>query len=658
MQTTMNVGPKPEYIAGHYDVIVVGAGHAGCEAGLAAARLGRRTLVLTMNLDSIANMPCNPNIGGTAKGQLVREIDALGGQMGISADRTMIQMRVLNRGKGPAVQAQRAQIDRRAYSGEMKKILEQQDNLFLRQAEVTELLFHAQPDADTSPLPRLRGVRIRTGTVYEADAVILTTGTYLRGRIIIGDMSHSGGPDGLHAAESLSSSLLAAGIRLMRFKTGTPARVNHRSIDFSVMECQPGDEVIQPFSFLHDSPDIDQIPCWLTHTSDAVHAVIRENLHRSPLYGGTIEGVGPRYCPSIEDKIVRFADRESHQIFVEPMGRDSQEMYLQGFSSSMPEDVQEAMLHAVPGLEHAEVMRSAYAIEYDCVDPLQLEPTLEFRHIPGLYSAGQSNGSSGYEEAAAQGLAAGINAAHRQTGDSPVVFDRSQGYIGVLIDDLVTKGTEEPYRMMTSRAEYRLFLRQDNADLRLTEIGWQAGLVTKARYDRFQKRKNAIDAELKRLKETVLAPCPELENMLISCGSAPVRTGITLRDLLRRPEVNDESLAMVDPQRFMLPPDVREQVMIAVKYEGYLDRQMQQIAQFRKAEAKQLPQEVDYREISGLSMEARQKLWDRQPASLGQASRISGVSPADIAVLQIWLESRSRIAGNERAPADERKGVE
>ena len=626
--------PRMDYVGGQYDVLVIGAGHAGCEAALAAARLGCATLLLTMNLDSVANMPCNPNIGGTAKGQLVREIDALGGQMGLLADSTMIQMRMLNRAKGPAVYSQRAQIDRRAYQNAMKRVLEAQPNLAVHQAEVTELLF-GEPET----MPSLRGVRVRTGTVYEAKTVILTTGTYLRGKIIIGDMSYSGGPDGMHASELLSQSLLSSGIRLMRFKTGTPARVHRRSIDFSQMEEQPGDVDIVPFSYLNEPFELDQIPCWLTKSTPETHDIIRANLHRSPLYGGRIEGVGPRYCPSFEDKVVRFAERESHQIFVEPMGRDTDEMYLQGFSSSLPEDVQAAMMRSVPGLEQVQVMRSAYAIEYDCVDPLQLHATLAFRDIPGLYSAGQSNGSSGYEEAAAQGLIAGINAARRVQGLSGFTIDRSQAYIGVLIDDLVTKGTLEPYRMMTSRAEYRLHLRQDNADMRLTEMGWQMGLVTAERHARFLQKKAAVEAELSRVQSVILPPTEALSRFLLENASAPVQTGVRLSDLLRRPELDYPKLVAVDPDRPDLPAEVWEQVSITLRYEGYLNRQMQQIAQFRKQEARRLPLDVDWRQVSGLSLEARQKLWLHKPESLGQASRISGVSPSDIAVLQIWLEA-------------------
>ena len=622
-----------DYVGGRYDVLVIGAGHAGCEAALAAARLGCATLLLTMNLDSVANMPCNPNIGGTAKGQLVREIDALGGQMGLLADSTMIQMRMLNRAKGPAVYSQRAQIDRRAYQGAMKRVLEAQPNLSVHQAEVTELLFVQ------TGMPLLRGVRVRTGTVYEAKTVILTTGTYLRGKIIIGDMSYSDGPDGMHASDLLSQSLLSAGIRLMRFKTGTPARVHRRSIDFSQMEEQPGDVDIVPFSYLNEPFELDQIPCWLTKSTPETHDIIRKNLHRSPLYGGKIEGVGPRYCPSFEDKVVRFAERESHQIFVEPMGRDTEEMYLQGFSSSLPEDVQAAMMRSVPGLEQVQVMRSAYAIEYDCVDPMQLHTTLAFRDIPGLFSAGQSNGSSGYEEAAAQGLIAGINAARWVQGLSGFTIDRSQAYIGVLIDDLVTKGTLEPYRMMTSRAEYRLHLRQDNADMRLTEMGWQMGLVTPERYARFLQKKAAVEAELSRVQSVILPPTEALSRFLMENASAPVQTGVRLADLLRRPELDYPKLAAVDPDRPTMPAEVWEQVSITLRYEGYLNRQMQQIAQFRKQEARRLPLDVDWRQVSGLSLEARQKLWQHKPESLGQASRISGVSPSDIAVLQIWLEA-------------------
>lgn len=631
--------PKTEmkdtaYIGGTYDVAVIGAGHAGCEAALAAARLGMRTVVFCLNLDAIGNMPCNPNIGGTAKGQLVREIDALGGQMGITADKTLIQSRMLNKAKGPAVYSLRAQIDRKAYHVEMKHTLELQENLDIKQAEVTAVLF--------DETGAVSGVSVHTGTHYLAKAVIITTGTYLKGRIIIGPVAYPGGPDGLFPANLLSDSLAQAGIRLMRFKTGTPARVNRRSVDFTQMEIQPGDEEATPFSHDNESLELDQLPCYLVHTQPATHRIIRENLHRSPLYGGDIKGVGPRYCPSIEDKIVRFADKDSHQIFVEPMGRTTEELYLSGFSSSMPEDVQVAMIRSLPGLEQASVMRPAYAIEYDCVDPTQLHPTLRFKNYAGLYSAGQSNGSSGYEEAAAMGLIAGINAALQIKGEEPLVIDRAHGYIGVLIDDLVTKGTKEPYRMMTSRAEYRLYLRHDNADMRLTEIGRRVGLIGDMRYTAFLAKKAAIAQETTRLKAKTILPTPEVNAFLLSQYSTAIVTGVKLYELLRRPELTYASCAAIDPERSLLPKSVTEQVEISLKYEGYLNRQMQQIAQFQKMESRRLPEGTVYAEIAGLSLEARQKLDALKPENLGQASRISGVSPADISVLVIWLESRKK----------------
>lgn len=626
-----------DFIGGEYDVIVVGAGHAGCEAALACARLGHKTAIFTLNLDSVANMPCNPSIGGTAKGQLVREIDALGGQMGISADATFIQSKILNRGKGPAVYSLRAQIDRRAYSAYMKLVLEQQENLDVKQAEVTEILCGEN---------RVTGIRVHTKTVYHCKALILTTGTYLKGRIIIGDTSFEGGPDGLFPANRLSDSLRGLGIELMRFKTGTPPRINRRSVDFARMVEQPGDDEIVPFSFMTTDPGRNRVSCYMTHTSGETHRIIRENLHRSPLYSGDIKGIGPRYCPSIEDKIVRFADKESHQIFVEPMGLGTLEMYLQGMSSSMPEDVQIRVIRSVPGLENAVVMRPAYAIEYDCINPTQLKLSLEHRKIEGLFFAGQINGSSGYEEAAAQGLIAGINAAMKLQNREPLILDRSQAYIGVLIDDLVTKGTNEPYRMMTSRAEYRLWLRQDNADIRLTPIGREIGLVSDERYRRFLEKKNLIESEMKRLQETILPPEDHINEFLERHGSARFVSGIRLYDLLKRPEIEYEHLSEIG-QSADLPREVIEQVTINIKYEGYLKRQMNQIEQFRRMEERRLPEDIDYSVIHGLSSEARQKLNSIRPVSVGQASRISGVSPADISVLLVYLESRKRNKNDE-----------
>lgn len=631
-----------EYVAGEYDIAVVGAGHAGCEAALAAARLGCRTIVFAINLDSIANMPCNPSVGGTAKGHLVREVDALGGEMGKCTDKTFIQSKILNSAKGPAVFSLRAQVDRRRYQMEMKNTLESQENLDIKQAEITELLFE-----DSA---RVTGVKTHTGAVYRCKAVVLTTGTYLKGRIIIGDVSYSGGPDGLFPAAKLSDSLRENGIELMRFKTGTPARINRRSIDFSKMTEQPGDDVVIPFSFETGKLEKEQVSCWLTYTNSKTHKVIRDNLHRSPLYSGMIEGVGPRYCPSIEDKVVRFAEREQHQVFVEPMGLGTQEMYLQGMSSSLPEDVQIEMIRTLPGLENAQVMRSAYAIEYDCINPTQLKASLEFKKIEGLFTAGQINGSSGYEEAAAQGVIAGINAARKIKGGPPLTLDRSEAYIGVLIDDLVTKGTAEPYRVMTSRSEYRLLLRQDNADLRLTPKGYEVGLISEERYTGFVEKWGRIKAEVERLNSTYAAPGDRLNGYLESRGSAAVKTGISLSELLRRPEVSYGSLAAVDdgrPGYLADIPDnaynaIAEQVEISVKYEGYIKRQLAQVEQFRKLEKRRLPEGMDYAGVHGLSLEARQKLARIKPGSVGQASRISGVSPADISVLLVYLEQRRK----------------
>lgn len=628
-----------DYFAGSYDVIVVGAGHAGCEAALAAARLGCKTIVFSINLDSMANMPCNPNIGGTAKGHLVREIDALGGQMGKTTDKTFIQSKILNNSKGPAVYSLRAQVDRRHYQMEMKHTLELQENLDIRQAEVVELLTDG---AKT----KITGIKTHTGAIFHCKAIVLTTGTYLQGRIIIGDVSYSGGPDGIFPANKLSASLEELGISLLRFKTGTPARLNRRSLDFSKMTEQPGDDTIIPFSFETESIEKEQVSCWLTYTNKDTHEIIKKNLHRSPLYSGDITGIGPRYCPSIEDKIVRFADKENHQVFVEPMGLETEEMYLQGMSSSLPEDVQIEFMKTVPGLENVKVMRSAYAIEYDGIDATQLKLSLEFKNIEGLFSAGQINGSSGYEEAAAQGIIAGINAAQKIHEKEPLILDRSQAYIGVLIDDLVTKGTKEPYRMMTSRAEYRLLLRQDNADLRLTPLGRKVGLISEERYLKFQEKKELIEKEIDRLNNSYLPPSEEVLKYLESRESTAIKSGINVAELLRRPEISYESLSEV-MELPVLPRSVREQVEVAIKYEGYIKRQMQQVEQYKKLEGRKLPREMDYSLIQGLRLEARQKLSQIKPDSIGQASRITGVSPADISVLLIHLEQMNR-SNNQR----------
>lgn len=621
-----------------YDIVVIGAGHAGCEAALAAARMGAKTVVFSMNLDSIANMPCNPSIGGTAKGHLVREIDALGGEMGKCADKTLIQSRTLNTAKGPAVFSLRAQMDRRAYQREMKHTLELQENLHVCQAEIVEIL---------EENGKVTGVKTHIGSIFPCKAVILTTGTYLKGKIIIGDVSYSGGPDGLLPANLLSDSLKSLGLELMRFKTGTPSRVNRRSIDFSRMTEQPGDEPIVPFSFENETIDRQQVSCYLIYSNEETHRIVRENLHRSPLFSGTIEGVGPRYCPSFEDKVVRFADKERHQIFVEPMGLDTEEVYLQGFSSSMPEDVQHAMIRSLPGLENAQIMRNAYAIEYDCINPTELKLSLELKKIEGLFSAGQINGSSGYEEAAAQGLIAGINAVQKIRGQEPLILDRSQAYIGVLIDDLVTKGTNEPYRMMTSRAEYRLHLRQDNADSRLTPIGYQLGLISEERYKKFLSKQKMIHDEIARLKDKTVPPSEKVLAYLDKYGSTRITSGAKLYDLLKRPELQYETLREIDDEMPNLPAAVAEEVSISVKYEGYIQKQMQQIEQFKKMEQRLIPDDIQYESITGLRIEARQKLAKHRPRSLGQASRISGVSPADISVLVIYLNAISRRKEND-----------
>lgn len=624
-----------KYLGGNYDIIVVGAGHAGCEAALASSRMGMKTLMLTMTLDSIASMPCNPNIGGTGKGHLVREIDALGGEMALNIDKSFIQSRMLNTSKGPAVHSLRVQADKKKYHMEMKKVIEDEENLDLRQGEVVDIIVEDN---------MVKGVVTRTGAVYNGKAIILCTGTYLKGRIYIGEIDYASGPDGLFPSNILSDSLERLGIELRRFKTGTPARVHKDSIDTSKMEIQPGDEEIVPFSFLNIDKkfDIDQVPCYLTYTTEETHKIIRENLDRSPMYSGVIEGVGPRYCPSIEDKVVRFADRNKHQIFIEPEGLNTKEMYVQGMSSTLPEEVQIEMYKKVIGLENVKFMRSAYAIEYDCIDPTILKTTLEHREINNLFFAGQINGSSGYEEAAAQGLIAAINAVQNIKGKEPFILDRSEAYIGVLIDDLVTKGTNEPYRMMTSRAEYRLTLRQDNADLRLTEKGYKIGLASEERYKKVIRKKELIEKELKRLKDTIVTPTKEINSFLERNNSAKLKTASSLYDLIKRPELGYEKLKEIDIDREDIPREIRLQVETHIKYEGYIRKQMSQIEQFKKLENKKLPEDMDYKDVKGLSNEAIQKLNDIKPDSVGQASRISGVSPADVNVLLIYLEHKRR----------------
>ncbi|MBP3501943.1 MAG: tRNA uridine-5-carboxymethylaminomethyl(34) synthesis enzyme MnmG [Clostridia bacterium] len=623
-----------KYNAGKYDIAVIGAGHAGCEAALAAARMGMKTLMFSISLEAVANMPCNPHIGGSSKGHLVREIDCLGGEMGKNIDKSYIQLKMLNKSKGPAVYSLRAQADRKKYQAEMKHTLEKQENLYLKQAEIVNITLENN---------KVKSIETNIGAIYDVDAIIVATGTYLKGKIFIGENSFESGPDGVFPANSLSECLKKLGVNLVRFKTGTPARINKKSIDFSKMEIQEGEKQIEAFSLEDEiDPKKEQLPCYLTYTNQKTHDIIRANLHRSPLYAGMIEGTGPRYCPSIEDKVVRFSDKERHQVFIEPMGENTDEMYVQGMSSSLPEDVQIAMYRTLPGLENAEFTRPAYAIEYDCIDPSELKLSLEYKKIENLFFAGQANGTSGYEEAASQGLIAGINASLKLKGKDPIILDRSQAYIGVLIDDIVTKGTNEPYRMMTSRAEYRLLLRQDNADLRLTELGHSIGLISEERYEKFLNKKKNVEEEISRIKKLTIKPTEKVNGFLIKNNSSIISAGVKLADLLKRTELNYEKLSEIDEERPNLSKAESQEVEIQVKYEGYIKMQEDQVKKFKKLEDKHLSEEIDYDKIKGLRIEARQKLNKVKPRSIGQASRISGVSPADVSVLLIYLEQQKR----------------